>query len=130
MVLGPKFGNSSASIREIFIKLKTNLLEGWSSFKFNNLGLAVGMALKFYNSVGKALKLKVKKCWGLILTFVDATGKKLVGSIFTPAPILNRVKKCCDGYIFCTPAIHKMGNAPNIMCSKCKKLLYTLKKKP
>ena len=32
--------------------------------KFNNLGLAIGMALKFYASLAKGLKLKVKKCWG------------------------------------------------------------------
>ena len=36
--------------------------EGWSWFNVNNLGLALGMALKFYSSVAKRLKLKVKKC--------------------------------------------------------------------
>ena len=46
---------------------------------FNNLGLPLGMALKFYASVTKGLKLKVRKLWGLIPKFVDLTGKKLVG---------------------------------------------------
>ena len=46
------------------------------------------MALKFYTSVAKVLKLKVRKVFGLILTFVEATGKKLVGG----TPILNRIK--------------------------------------
>ena len=34
--------------------------EGWSWFQFNNLGLALAMALKFYTSVVKGLKLKLK----------------------------------------------------------------------
>ena len=38
---------------------KTNFFEGCSWFKFNNLGLALGMALKFYNSVAKGLSQKV-----------------------------------------------------------------------
>ena len=35
--------------------------EGWPSFSANNLGLALGMTLTFYSSVGKRLRLKVKK---------------------------------------------------------------------
>ena len=50
-------------------------IEGKSWFKFNNLGLALGTNLKFYTSVAKGLKLKVRKCWGLILTFAEVTGK-------------------------------------------------------
>ena len=49
---------------------------------FDNLELALGMVLKFYTSVAKRLKLKVKKFLGLIPTFVEVTGKKLFGSIF------------------------------------------------
>ena len=40
---------------------KTTFFEGWSWFKFNDLGLALGMALKFYANVAKELKLKVTK---------------------------------------------------------------------
>ena len=47
----------------------------WS--KFNNLGLAIGTNLQFYTSVAKGLKLKVRKFWGLIRTFVEVTGEKL-----------------------------------------------------
>ena len=36
--------------------------EGWSWFNVNNLGHALGMALRFYSSVAERLKLKVKKC--------------------------------------------------------------------
>ena len=58
--------------------------------KFNNLGLALGIGLKFYTSVGKRLKLKVKRFWGLIPTFVEVTGEKLEeGDLLSP--ILNRV---------------------------------------
>ena len=43
--------------------------------KFNNLGLALGMALKFYT---RLLKLKVRKFCGLIPTFIKITGEELV----------------------------------------------------
>ena len=58
VVMWPKFGNSS---------------------KFNNLGLALGTNLKLYTSVAKGLKQKVRKSWGLVPTFVEVTGVKLVG---------------------------------------------------
>ena len=57
-----------------------------------DLGLAQGTNLKFYTRVAKGIKLKVKKFWGLIPTFVEITGKKLVGGGgFFPSSILNRV---------------------------------------
>ena len=58
---------------------KTVFFEGWSWFKFNNLGLALSISLKFYSNVAKELKLKVRKFWELILTFIEVTGEKLVG---------------------------------------------------
>ena len=36
------------------------------------------MDLKFYNSVAKRLKLKFRKLLGLISTFAEVTGEKLV----------------------------------------------------
>ena len=63
----------------------------------NYLGLALGMALKFYASVAKRLKLKVKKFLRLIFMFVEVTGEKLVGEerggFFAPLSpsILNRL---------------------------------------
>ena len=56
---------------------KVAFFEGWSCFKVNNFGLALGTNLKFYNSLSKGLKLKVRQCWGLIPTFVEVTGEKL-----------------------------------------------------
>ena len=38
------------------------------------------------------LKLKARKFWDLIPTFVEVTGEKLVGGGFLVASILNRVK--------------------------------------
>ena len=38
---------------------KNNFFEGWSWLKFNNLELALGMALKFCTRVAKGLKRKV-----------------------------------------------------------------------
>ena len=63
---------------------KTAFFEGWSWFKFNNLGLALGTNLKFYTSVAKGLKLKVRKFWGLIPMFVEVRGEKLVEGLFAP----------------------------------------------
>ena len=42
------------------------------------MGLTIGMALKFYTSVTKGLKLKVRKFLGLIPIFVEIAGEKLV----------------------------------------------------
>ena len=46
--------------------------------------------------MAKGLKLKVRKFWGLILTFVEVTGEKLVGGLFCTLPplppFLNRDK--------------------------------------
>ena len=61
---------------------KTAFFEGLSSFKFNNLGLALGTNLTFYTSVAKALKLKVRKFWRVNPTFVEVTRKRLVGEPF------------------------------------------------
>ena len=66
---------------------KNKFFEGCCWFKVNNLGLAPGMALKFYTSVAKGLKLKFRKLWRLILTFVEVKGKKLVrGPFCSPHP--------------------------------------------
>ena len=68
---------------------KNNFFEGPSWLKFNNLRLALGVALKFYTSVTKGLKLKIRKFWGLISTFVEVIeGKLVVGS--PPLPPLSQ----------------------------------------
>ena len=63
---------------------KNNFFEQYLQFKFNNLGLALGMILKFYTSVAKGLKLEVRKFWGLIPAFVVVTGKKTDRGAFLP----------------------------------------------
>ena len=50
--------------------------------KFNNLEVALSLALKFYTSVVKRLKLYVRKFWRLIPKFVGVTAEKLVGGPF------------------------------------------------
>ena len=45
------------------------------------LGLALGTNLKFYTTVAKVLKLKVRKFWGL-RSLVEVTWEKLVGQSF------------------------------------------------
>ena len=55
-------------------------------FKFNNFGLALGANMEFYTSVAKGLKLKVRMFWGLIPTFVEVTGGKLLEDLFAPPP--------------------------------------------
>ena len=71
---------------------KNTFFEGWSWFKLNNLVLALGKNLKFYTSVAKRLKLKVRKFWRLIPTFLEVIGEKLVGGRRLFAPILDTVK--------------------------------------
>ena len=56
---------------------KTPFFEGWSWFKFNNLTLALGANLKFYTSVAKKFKLKVRMIWRLIPTFGEVSEEKL-----------------------------------------------------
>ena len=65
---------------------KKPFFRGWSWLNLNNLGLALGIAFKFYTSVAKGLKLKVTKFWGLILTSVEITGKNLVERSYSPPP--------------------------------------------
>ena len=86
---------------------KTAFFKGWSWFKLNNLGLALGEDLKFYTSVAKALKLKARKFWRLIPTFVKVTGEKLVEGTFCSPPILNRVKKNTLDRCFCHSPLKK-----------------------
>ena len=81
VIMWPKFGNFSISMGEVNINWilsgfdqKNQIFEEWSLFKFNNLGRALAMALKFYTSVAIGSKLKVAK-----------------GGLFAPKT-LNRVK--------------------------------------
>ena len=76
----PKFGNSSISMGKAIrtsilygFDRKATFFEGCSWFKFNNSWLLLGANLKFYTSVGKGLKLKVRKFWGLIPTYFMIT---------------------------------------------------------
>ena len=55
---------------------KNSVVEGWSWLKFNNLKLALDMTLKFYTSVEKGFKEKVRKFWGLSSMFVEVAQKK------------------------------------------------------
>ena len=75
---------------------KITFFEGWSWFKFKNLGLALGTSFKFCDSVANGLKLKVRKFWGPNPTFVEVTGKTGRGAFLPPTPppplsIQNRV---------------------------------------
>ena len=42
--------------------------------------------------MAKGFKLKFRMFCGLIPTFVEVTGEKLVGGLFAPVPTLNRIK--------------------------------------
>ena len=103
-----KFGNSSISMRKVtkpqFYKnltRKTTLFKKWSWFKLNNLGLVLGIALKFYTSIAKRLAF-----WFLIPTFVEVKGDKLSGRLFclpTPSKTSNLNKaKVNLAYYWCS----------------------------
>ena len=55
---------------------KNWLFKGCSQFKFNNLGLVIGITLKFCSSVAEELTLKVSKFLGLIPTFGEVIAEK------------------------------------------------------
>ena len=67
-IIWPKIGNSSISMGEVIITWileefdqKNRFFKGWSWFKFNNLVVALDKNLKFYTSVAKGWKLKIRK---------------------------------------------------------------------
>ena len=66
-----KLDNSSISMREVQIyedlNRETYFFERWSWFKFNSLGVVLGMGLKICSTMANVLKLKVTTFWGLIL---------------------------------------------------------------
>ena len=68
----PKFGNSSISVREVII---TAFFDGWCHG--SSLIIWAGTRYKLYTYVTKELKLKVRKFWGLIPTFVEVAGESL-----------------------------------------------------
>ena len=75
-------------ISEQFLKSfrKTTFFEGWSSFKFNNLELALGTALSFSTIVTKVLKLNIRKFGWLITSFLEVAGEKLLQGAFLGPP--------------------------------------------
>ena len=88
----PKFGSCIISMRKVIITSiwygfdqKNSFFEEWSWFKSNNLGLALGTSLKFYTSVAKGLKVKVRKFLELVPTFVEVTRENLIGGLFAPS---------------------------------------------
>ena len=55
--------------------------------KFNNLGLALRMSLKFYTSVAKELKIKTKEVLVVISLIVEVAGEnKEKGVLLSPYP--------------------------------------------
>ena len=73
------YANKNQPTKQIRIwsEKKGVILEGSSWLRFNNLRLALCMIVKIYTSVAKGFKLKVRKFWVLLLTFVEVIEKKL-----------------------------------------------------
>ena len=90
-------GKLSSSFVSEIIGISKLSLNWWvrSGFKFKLDTL--GTNLKFYTSVAKGLQLKYRKFWGLIPTFVEVTGKNLVGGPFCPPSWIGLM-----GSTFCT----------------------------
>ena len=72
---------------------KNTFLEEWSWFNFNNLGMAIGIALKVYTSAPKLLKTKGQNALGansyVCRSYKGKTGSE---SLFVHHTILNKVK--------------------------------------
>ena len=56
----------------------------FNKFHYTNLGLALDRTLKFYTNEAKDLKVKVRTFLGLVSTFVEVTGEKLVAGPLWP----------------------------------------------
>ena len=117
-----KLDNSSFCIREVIITSilwgfdhKNRFFEGLSWFKFNNVGLELDINFRFYTSLSKGLKLKVKKLWGLTPTFVEVAGEKMVGRLPSPPTILNRVK-AAQIWPSCVVGMKVWENSKPVMC--------------
>ena len=99
LFMWPKFGNPSMFIREVIITSiltrKPNFFEGYSWFRFYNLGLALGIVLKYLQQCGKRVKTKLQKVFEassyVCRNYRRKTGR---GPFCTspPSPILNRAK--------------------------------------
>ena len=89
VAMWPKIGKYNILKRK-FIIIRSTLIrklqffEGYSWFRFNNFGLALGMTLKISSFTGKGLRLKVRKMWRQIPTFVEYTGGKTRKDLFSP----------------------------------------------
>ena len=94
----PQFYNDLTRNNRIF--------EGSSWFKFNNLGLALGTKLKFYTSVAKGFKLKVRKFSWIIPTFAEVTGEKLVGGDLFGPPSSIGLKMLFEITVKCLINLH------------------------
>ena len=120
---------------------KIAFFEGWSCFKFNNLRLPLGTNLKFYISVAKGLKLKVRKFWGLIPTFVEVTyvmeeciiklnwlykHMKKVRSSQPPILVLNWIKHGFSLWVSLCWNLHLNYIAKFIFESDCKTSFYNI----
>ena len=66
------------------------------------MGLALGMRLKFYTSVAKESKLKVRKFCELISTFLEVTGEKLIGGFLGPPPTWIGLKNSLSDMMSCS----------------------------
>ena len=65
---------------------KNRFFGGLPWLRVNNLGLALGMNLKFYTSMAKGLKLKARKFWRLFSKFAEVPEEKLIGDLFALSP--------------------------------------------
>ena len=84
------------------------------------------MTLKFYTSVAKGLKLKVRKFRGLNPAFVEVTGEKLVGRGGTYSPSPSRIGLKNKNYKYIT-SISKLDDIVNDYNNKYH---ITIKMKP
>ena len=103
---------------------------GWenSCFKFSNLGLTLGLALKFYTSVVRWLKLKVKNVFEIYSNFCRSyrgkTGREpLAGLIPCYWSFLNSMLRailCADGVYICKSWHNKIKKTRSFVMQKLK----------
>ena len=112
---------------------------GWenSCFKFSNLGLTLGLALKFYTSVVRWLKLKVKNVFEIYSNFCRSyrgkTGREpLAGLILCYWSFLNSMLRailCADGVYICKSWHNKIKKKGPLSCRSWKTISWMIYKR-
>ena len=116
-------------MREIIINLILNFIRIWSKkrifwglsswFRFNNLGLALGIALNFYTSVEKELKPKVIWFYGANSYVCKSYMRKTGRGAFCPVKVKRAQEARVNQFLFQIVQNNKIFKISKIFKNNC-----------